>query len=60
VEDDLPEDGQWVWHCFKNVRHWQYGQYRRVFGGGFGAPTTHWVPEIVLPEMVGEDESEDD
>ena len=64
VDDDLPEDGQWVWHCFKGVRHWQYGQYFNkkfhIYAGPISEPATHWVTECVLPELVGEDESEED
>jgi hypothetical protein len=53
VSEDLPEPGEWVWHCYAGVRLWQHGRYNgRQFFIGNGPeshPATHWLPTNALP-----------
>jgi hypothetical protein len=53
VSEDLPEPGEWVWHCYAGVRLWQHGRYngRQFFidDGPESQPATHWRPANALP-----------
>jgi hypothetical protein len=53
VSEDLPEPGEWVWHCYAGVRLWQHGRYngRQFFidDGPESQPATHWLPANALP-----------
>lgn len=47
AEEELPDEGEWVLHAYKGVRHPEYGIFARGHfmrdGGPEGFPTTHWM-----------------
>ena len=53
VSERLPAAGEWVWHCYAEVRFWEHGRYNgRQFFIGDGPesqPATHWLPANALP-----------
>lgn len=60
VESKLPEDGQWVCHCFAGVHDWIFGVFNKgetsdfdrfnIGSGPYSEPATHWFIPPMPPE----------
>ena len=61
VSERLPEQGEWVWHCYTGVRFWEHGRYYSrqklqpatpwffISDGPESQPATHWLPANAIP-----------